>query len=99
MNRETLLQFVQRIILANTDGAQARLALEELASILKKQGVPETDLQLIRSAGEGVTDSADEMRGLVSASPSLSPKDLQAAVERAHARKLREEEERRNGRC
>ena len=99
MNRETLLRFVQRIILANNDGAQARLALEELASILRKQGVPEADLQLIRSAGDGVTDSAAEMRGLVSASPSLSAEDLQTAVERAHERKLREDEERRNGRC
>ncbi len=97
MNQKTLLQFIHRIITVNTDSPGP--ALNELESILKKQGVSQELLALIQSAKQGVSESFPEMRKAVSASPILSPQELQTAVTRAHERKLRNDEAARNGRC
>ena len=97
MNQETLLKFIHRIITVNTDAPT--LALDELEAILKKQGASQELLALIRSARQGAAESSETMRKTVSASPALSPQDLQTAVTRAHEQKLRDDEAARNGRC
>lgn len=99
MELETLMKFIQRIISTSVDGRQSVQALRELQSILKKQGMPKTHLDLIESAIQGTDDSLSAMQSSVSSLPALSPRDLQDAVTRAHEAKLREEERMRNGRC
>ncbi len=99
MELEILLRFIQRIISTSVDVRQSVEALRELQSILKKQGIPETHLDLIESAIRGTDDSLPAMQSSVSSLPALSPGDLQDAVTRAHEAKLREEERMRMGRC
>lgn len=99
MDQETLLKFIQRIIMTSNNEDQSVRALQELEAILKKQGIPETQQSLVASAIEGAEDSSDSMYRSISSLPVLSPEELQNAVIRAHEAMLREEEERRNGRC
>lgn len=99
MDQETLLKFIQRIISTSVNGLQAVQALQELQTILKKQGIPETHLALIESAVKGSDDSLDDMQSSVSSAPVFSPEALQTAVMRAHEAKLREEERIASGRC
>ena len=97
MDQETLLKFIHRIITVNK--CAPRLALDELESILKKQGASPDLLALLGQAKHGMEESSSAMRSAVSSSASLSPEDLQSAVIRAHEQKLRDEEAARNGRC
>ena len=97
MNQETLLKFIHRIITVNTDAPS--LALNELETILKKQGASPELLQLIETAKKGISESNSTMKKEVSASPALSVHGLQTAVARAHEQKLRDDEAARNGRC
>ncbi len=99
MDQKTLMAFMHRIITASNDGNQAVMALSELESILKMQGISKEDLALIQSAREGLTDSGRTMKSAVASSPVLSLDALRVAVTRAHEQKLRDEEAARNGRC
>ncbi len=99
MNEETLLRFIHKIITTCGDGDQAELALRELEGILVSQGFAQEKLSPIHSALEGLEDSGEMIRDAAFSAPALTPEALQNAVTRAHERRLREEEERRNGRC